>query len=406
MDYGVRERQVKTGIWPKKVQVAIAATLLLVLTGCESLLPKGAEPSTGPGPEVTAPVTGPEGPIDNVVAGDDQRHKIALLLPLSGGNAAIGKSLANATTQALLDTGALNIRITRYDTATGATAAAQQAIRDGNRLILGPLLSDNVTAAAKVATPAGVPIISYSNDTSVASDMVFIMGFVPDQSIERVVRYARSQGLSRFAGLIPDGVYGQRASSSLLRAVRNAGGSVVRLENYSRSNNSLETAVKKLSEVGNYDALLIADNGQTAIRAIPMVRRSGAASARILGTELWNTDASLSGAPSIRNAWFASVSDQLYRQYATKYRQRFGDSPFRLSSLGYDSVLLTFRVARDWPMGTAFPVDQLLESSGFVGLDGAFRFNRSGIAERALEVQEVRQSGNAIISAAPRTFED
>ncbi|MEM1131554.1 MAG: penicillin-binding protein activator [Pseudomonadota bacterium] len=389
---------------PKKIQVAVAAAMLMVLTGCETLLPKGADPT--PPPETTQPDTTPQGPIDDVVASDDQRHKIALLLPLSGSNAAIGTSIANATTQALLDTGAQNIRITRYDTAQGATAAAQQAITDGNKLILGPLLSDNVRAAANVATPANVPIISYSNDVSIASDMVFIMGFVPDQSIERVVRYARAQGMSRFAGLVPNGVYGQRASSSLLNAVRNAGGSVVRLENYNRSASSLQSAVNSLSEVGDYDALLIADNGQTAIRAIPMVRNSGATSARILGTELWNTDKTLSGSPSIRGAWFASVSDELYQQYAEKYRQRFGESPFRLSSLGYDSVLLTYRVARNWPMGSNFPVDQLRESGGFVGLDGAFRFGRSGIAERALEVQEVRTSGIAIISAAPRSFED
>ncbi|MEO1045157.1 MAG: penicillin-binding protein activator [Pseudomonadota bacterium] len=396
----------KTGIWPKKVQLAIAATLLLVLTGCESLIPKGADTSTGPAPEVEAPDTGPETPIGDVVAGDEQRHKVALLLPLSGSNAPIGQSIANATMQALLDTGAENIRITRYDTANGAAAAARQAISDGNRLILGPLLGKNVAAAAGVATPANVPIISYSNDSSVANDMVFIMGFVPDQSIDRVVRYARSQGLNRFAGLVPGGVYGQRASASMLRAVRNAGGSVVRLETYSRSSASLESAVNRLAEVGDYDALLVADNGQTAIRAVPMVRENGSANARILGTELWNTDNTLSGAPSMRGAWFASVSDELYRQYAGKYRQRFGNDPFRLSSLGYDSVLLTFRIAREWPIGSAFPVDRLRSEEGFVGLDGAFRFDRSGIAERALEVQEIRQSGNAIISSAPRSFED
>lgn len=396
----------KTGIWPKKIQVAVAATLLLALSGCASLLPKGADPSTGPVASSEDPVDStPSGPIDNVITSDNQRHRIALLLPLTGNNAPIGESIANATTQALLDTGAENMRITRYDTAKGATIAAQNAIRDGNKLILGPLLSDNVRAAANVATPANVPIISFSNDSSIANNMVFLMGFVPDQSIERVIRYARSQGMNRFAGLIPDGVYGQRASSSLLRAVRNAGGSVVRLESYGRSRNAINSAVKRLAEVGDYDALLIGDSGQSAIRIVPLVRGSGS-NARILGTELWNTDKTLSGAPSLRGAWFASVSDGLYVQYAEKYRARFGKDPFRLSTLGYDSVLLAYRVARNWPMGTNFPIQELRDDGGFVGLDGAFRFDRSGIAERSLEVQEVRQNGVAIISAAPRSFED
>ena len=51
---------------------------------------------------------------------DTARHRVALLVPLSGENAAVGRSIANATTMALLDTNAENLRITTYDTATGA----------------------------------------------------------------------------------------------------------------------------------------------------------------------------------------------------------------------------------------------------------------------------------------------
>ncbi len=396
--------QVKISGWSRKGRLAIAATMLLALAGCKSIIPSGDGPRTSETP-VEAPDTG-EQPIDNVVAADNQRHRIALLLPLTGSNSNIGLSLANATTLALLDTKADNIRITRYDTAKGAGAAARQAIADGNSLILGPLLADNVRAASRVARPAGVPIISYSNDVSVAGTNTFIMGFVPDQSVERVVAYARSQGLSRFAGLTPEGVYGQRSASALLRAVNNSGGSVVRMESYNRTGASLRSAINKMRNAQNYDALLIADSGQTAIRAIPLIRQSSGPDARILGTELWNTDNNLQGAPSARGAWFASVSDGLYKQYATKYRERFSTSPFRLSSLGYDSVLLTFRIARNWEVNTPFPIDRLRDSGGFVGLDGAFRFGRNGVAERMLEVQEVRTSGFAIISAAPRSFDN
>jgi ABC-type branched-subunit amino acid transport system substrate-binding protein len=403
MDYKVGSKQVKISNWGRNGRLAIAATMLIALAGCKTVIPSGDAPRTSEAP-VEAPDVA-EQPIDNVVAADNQRHRIALLLPLSGSNANIGTSLANATTLALLDTKADNIRITRYDTAKGAGSAARKAIADGNTLILGPLLADNVRAASRVARPAGVPIISYSNDVSVAGNGTFIMGFVPDQSVERIIAYARSQGLTRFAGLTPDGEYGQRSASALLRAVNNSGGAVVRMESYNRTGASLRSAINKMRSAKNYDALLIADSGQTAIRAIPLIRSSGS-NARILGTELWNTDNNLSGAPSARGAWFASVSDGLYNQYANKYRQQFSASPFRLSSLGYDSVLLTYRVARDWKVNTPFPVDRLRDSDGFVGLDGAFRFGSSGVAERALEVQEVRTSGFAIVSAAPRSFDD
>src|SRR3546814_8922572 len=97
-------------------------------------------------------------------------------------------------------------------------------------------------------------------------------------------------------------------------------------------------------------ALLRADVGGNASRAVPVIRSTGYK--HILGTELWNTDASLGGSAAMRGAWFASVSDGLYGQLATKYRSRYGKAPYRLASLGYDSVLLTVRIARDWKPGT------------------------------------------------------
>src|SRR3546814_4646084 len=92
-------------------------------------------------------------------------------------------------------------------------------------------------------------------------------------------------------------------------------------------------------------------------------------SERILGTELWNTESSLASKSSLDGAWFASVSNGLYRQYAAKYRARFGKAPYRLSTLGYDVVLLTVRLARDWKPGTAFPEPRLRDDSGFSGID-------------------------------------
>src|SRR3546814_4494108 len=87
-----------------------------------------------------------------------------------------------------------------------------------------------------------------------------------------------------------------------------------------------------------------------------------------------------------------------------KYRARFGKAPYRLSTLGYDVVLLTVRLARDWKPGTAFPEPRLRDDSGFSGIDGAFRFGRDGVAQRALEVQEIRGGRTVTVSAAPKGF--
>ncbi|MDG2534791.1 penicillin-binding protein activator [Sphingomonas sp. HITSZ_GF] len=364
-------------------------------------------PETRPAPSVEAPRERPSTrPIAPGLPQDVERHRVALLVPLTGANAGVGKSLANATQLAVLDTRSDMLRITTYDTAApgGAAAAARQAIADGNKLILGPLLAEDAREVAPIARSARVPVLSFSNDTAVAGNGTYLLGYSPAQSIERVVEYARGQGVSSFAGLMVSGVYGERASTVFLRAVEDQGGKVLAMETYDGRPGSMTNAITKLSRTP-YQAILIAGSGGSGVSAAPIIRKSaGGKTARILGTELWNTDSAIGANAVLNGAWFASVPDNYYRTYATKYRTRFGAAPYRLSTLGYDAVLLTVRIARDWRPGDAFPESRLTAPDGFGGLDGAFRFRRDGVAERALEVQEVKAGTTVTVSPAPTGF--
>lgn len=351
----------------------------------------------------TAPVPAPE-PSATALPTDSGRHRIALLVPMSGDTAPVGQAIANATTMALLDTSADNLRITTYDTSEGISTAARKAIADGNKLILGPLLADAVPAVQAAARPAGVPVIAFSNDTSVASADVFVIGHNPEQSIRRTVQYARGKGAVRFAALLPEGDYGQRAGSALDNALRDYGGAVVRRESYARGNTSIVSAAARLRAAGGYDTVLIADSARLSIEAADELQRGAQARARILGTELWSGDAALTRAGSIEGALFAAVSDQRFKRFADSYEARFGAQPFRVATLGYDAVLLTLRVARDWKVGTPFPKNQLYDRGGFLGVDGAFRFGRGGVVERALEVREVKGGDVVAVDPAPTGF--
>lgn len=381
-------------------RAAIVAAAL-ILGGCQSVVPRG-RPAPVKRPPVSRPVPVQPQVVEPGIPTDTARQRVALLVPLTGTNAGVGQSLANATQLALLDTRNERLRVTTYDTNLGAAAAAQRAIADGNKLILGPLLAADVRAVMPIARGAGVPVISFSNDASVAGNGAYLMGNLPTQSIDRVVDYAFTQGVTTFAGLVPNGLYGERASTAFLRAVEADGGKVVSLQIYSQG--TLSGAVSKLGEAGPYQALLVADNSVAASGVVAVVRRAGGGGAHILGTDQWNLDATLPARAPLNGAWFASVPDHLYRQYAVKYRARFGTSPYRLSSMGYDAVLLTIRIARDWPIGRPFPEARLRDSDGFSGLDGAFRFGRDGTAERALEVQEIRGGTTVVVSPAPSGF--
>jgi len=208
-------------VTPRNLVMASGAALL---SAC-AVVPKTetvALPTANPTPEPSA----------TSMPGDTTRHRIALLVPMAGNASEVGQALANATTMALLDTNANNLRITTYDTSAGAQSAARQAVVDGNELILGPLLSENVPAVKSAASAAGIPAIAFTNDSTAAGDGVFVMGHIPEQSIRRSVGYARANGSNNFAALLPDGDYGERSFSALQNALGQFGGTLVGFENY------------------------------------------------------------------------------------------------------------------------------------------------------------------------------
>jgi ABC-type branched-subunit amino acid transport system substrate-binding protein len=372
-----------------------AVALSVALAACQ-VVPKSQGPVVAPRPvPTTAPGTLPQ---------DEGRHRVALLVPMSGANGAVGQSIANAATMALLDTNASNLRITTYDTATGAGSAAARAISDGNKLILGPLLGDDVQPVLARARPAHVPLISFSNDRSVAGRDVFVLGVVPEQSIDRTVTYAMAHGAKRFAAIVPNGDYGHHAQAALAARVAAVGGQLVSTETYDRGNTSVISAAERLKAKGGFDTVLIADGARLSAIAAGALKTAGATLPRLLGTELWSGEEDVAKASALRGAWFSTVSDSRYGRFASSYKSRFGAQPYRVATLGYDAVLLTLRIARDWTPGREFPAAKLFDDTGFLGIDGAFRFRPSGVAERAMEVRQVGAGTVTVVSPAPTQF--
>ena len=400
---------------------AIGLGLALLVAACAPT--RKAPPVVAPPPPVVAPV---ERPVEQV-----RLNKVALLVPLSGPNAALGQSIANAARLALADLGAPKVNLITIDTAPGAGEAAAKAMADGAGVILGPLLAGEVAAVQAAVAGRQVPILSFSNDAAAAGGNVFVLGFQPDQAIARVVAFARGRGVERFAALVPQGAYGQRAQLAFVKAVGDAGGRSTAVVPYARTPDKLAAAAAQVTNHAArlrassakpqirpdgtvervagalapvpFQALLIADSGAVAARFLPPLARYGAGPGQvvILGTELWNNEPGLARIPAMKGAMFATVSDARFNQLAGRYRQRYGHNPSRLASLGYDSMLLISGLAGNWPLGQPFPRAALLAREGFAGIDGAFRFTQRGVVERALEVDQI---GSGVVSPAPASF--
>jgi ABC-type branched-subunit amino acid transport system substrate-binding protein len=336
--------------------------------------------------------------------------KVGLVLPLSGsGNAAVAaQSMRNAAEMALAEFNSPDIQLLVKDdsgTAPGAQQAAQQALEEGSEVILGPLFALTVGPVAQVARGRDLPVIAFSTDANVASRGVYLLSFLPESDVDRIVGYAASQGKRSFAALIPDNAYGTVVEAAFKQQVARRGGRVVALERYPLDKTQMQGAVRNVAQAAaRADAIFIPDGVDGVGTAVQALSNNGVDTKRIqlIGTGLWE-DTQIFSNPQLDGAWYAGPDSTGFRNFAGRYRTRYGQDPVRTASLAYDAVALVAALVKTQGK-RRFAQDVLTNSSGFTGIDGLFRFRPDGTNQRGLAVMKVTPSGGQVISPPPKAF--
>ncbi|MDP1750750.1 MAG: penicillin-binding protein activator [Reyranella sp.] len=390
---------------------ALMATLFLV--GACSDAPQTstpAKPATTPGKSAGSPTTA------------SGKTRIALLLPLSGGNAALGQSLQQAAEMALFDTGAKELALSTYDsgsTPDAAVEAYRKARTAGSALVLGPLFGTSATALAPLVAQGGpmggANVVSFSNDESAASRGVFIMGIAAPPQVRRVVDHAIDAGIKRFATFAPHTPYGEQMARTLESHVAVRGGTVVAAELFDANSNDLMIAARRLAgETQGKSGGTGGGDGKLAVLVpVPPPRLTSVlsaltaagldkASVQFIGTGVWDVPG-IGADTTLRGAWYAAPDPARRADFERRYVSTYGRPPHRLATLAYDGVALAGHLARLKPGGD-FSAEAITNPNGWSGVDGIFRFLPDGRAERALAVIEVQGDRNVVISPAPGTF--
>ncbi len=275
-----------------------ALASLALLAGCSGM---GDLPGPSPG--------APAQPAANIGEG---KVKAGLILPLSGtGNAAVAaQSMRDAAEMALAEFKNPDIQLLVKDdggSAPGAQQAAQQALEEGAEIILGPLFALTVGPVAQVARARGIPVIAFSTDTNVAARGVYLLSFLPESDVERIIGYAASQGRRSFAALIPDNVYGSVAEAAFKQAVARRGGRVVALEKYPLDKSRMQGPVRNVAHAASgADAIFIPDGADSVPTLVQILIANGIDTKRVqlLGTGLWE-DAQIFSNPQLDGGWYA-----------------------------------------------------------------------------------------------------
>jgi ABC-type branched-subunit amino acid transport system substrate-binding protein len=336
--------------------------------------------------------------------------KVALILPLSasGNGAAVAASMRNAAEMALAEFSNPDIQLLVKDdggTSGGAQAAASQALAEGAEIILGPLFAVSVSAAGQVARARGVPVIAFSTDSTVAGPGVYLLSFLPESDVNRVIRYAIQQGKRSFAALIPDNAYGTVVQAAFQQTVAAGGARVAAMERYPLDRAAMVEPVRRVATaIGQADSIFIPDGADSVTTAVQTLATGGVNTRRtqLIGTGLWD-DPRIFADPNAQGGWFAAPDPAGFRSFSGRYRTRYGQDPLRPATLSYDAVSLVAALVKT--QGAArFSEEVLTNASGFAGIDGVFRFRPDGTNQRGLAVMRVTTSGPQVVSPAPKSF--
>ena len=373
----------------------VSGGLALSLAGCNlttTEAPFASAPSAAPPP--AGPAVGETlgtGPV-----------RVGMILPLTqnGAPSPVGVSMRNAAQLAIDEFAGPYITLMIQDDRSTPEGAAQAQFGAGAELLLGPVYASDVRQAASAAKAAGKPMIAFSTEVGVASPGVYLLSFLIQGYVDRIVEFAASRGKKTFAVMAPESDYGNIAVAEFQQAARRLNAPVILLARYAPG--QPQSTAQQVAAVGNQiDALFIPDQAD-GMPTVAAALASNGIKTQLLGLGVWN-DARVLKLPQLQGAWFAAPDNAGFSALAHRYRAKFGSEPTRLATLSYDAVTLAAALA-----GNGGP-DQygekaLTSISGFNGADGVFRFRADGSNERGLAVMEIANNAATVISPPPRSF--
>lgn len=339
---------------------------------------------------------------------------VALLVPRSGGSgdAIVAASLENAARLAIADLNGARIDLRVYDTAGNeATTASvtQQAVNDGAKIILGPLYGGNANVAGLTAAKAGVNVLAFTNNSSLAGGNVFVLGQTFDDTARRLTSYAARQGKRRIVTVSSQTAAGELGRQAITNAAAAAGSSVVGNVVYSYSQQGVvqaATEVKTAVRDNNADAIFLASNTDAALPFFAqLLPENGVdpAVTQYIGLTRWDVPPQTLALPGIQGGWFALPDPALTAQFNARFSAAYGTAPHPLAGLAYDGIAAIGALVKQGN-SSALTGAALTQGAGFQSVNGIFRFRPNGVAERGLAVATVQNGQVVVIDPAPRAF--
>ena len=377
-----------------RVTAVAAGSALALMAGCTS-------------------TSGPTGVSDGPMIDPTKPVQVALLIPKSyEETASIATSLEQAAQMAIGDLGDIRIDLRVFDTAGNpeqAALVARQAVQEGAKIILGPLLAENAKAVGAAVADSGVNVLSFSNNASIAGNNVFVLGPTFNNTANRLVSYAASQGRTKAVIVHPRTLEGELGKAALENAAQSTPLEIVAIEAFEFSQKGVIDSVARIKDSvleTQADTLFLTSN---TARALPLLVQLlpeagiNPQDVQYIGLSRWDIPRQILELPGVQNGWFTSPSRQVSASFKTRFTKGYGSPPHQLAGLAYDG-LAAIGALVSTGQKNAVTKTALTQASGFQGVSGVFRFLADGTNERALAIAKIERKKVVLIDAAPVSF--
>jgi len=340
---------------------------------------------------------------------------VALLVPAGSGKSGddlLAKAIENAARLAIADLEGVKIDLRVYNTAgnpSTAAGVAQRAVDAGAKIILGPVYSASANAVGVAVADEGVNVLSFSNNPDIAGGNVFVLGPTFENTANRLVAYARSQGRGNIFTVHAQSLAEEIGRDAIAKAISQNGASNAGSASFELSQQGLIAAVPKIvsqAKASGADAVFFTSTNDGAMpflaQLLPEAGLSPSAT-QFIGLGRLDIPTEALTQPGLQGSWFAMPDPNLYGNFSGRYQQAYGGAPHPIASLAYDGIAaIGALVARQG--NAALTRSALTQGSGFVGTGGIFRLRDDGTNQRGLAVAQIRNNQVVIINAAPRSF--
>lgn len=305
------------------------------------------------------------------------RNNIGVLLPLSGPYAAYGELVQKGLELALQEHNKAHfpIRFIYRDTAAGTPLGRLVDVMANEErviAILGPLLSADALAAARVAQQQMIPMLALSQMEGLpqVGGYVFRDTLTAQQQVKSLVEYALANSHISFSILHPQNRLGQQMAQLFQAAVRRSGGEIVDVISYPEGTNDFRAQIEQLlwrdrvqpiaeEKTGGkpdpeyplapFHALFIPDYAENIMQIAPQLMFYGIRDVLLLGINGWNSPELISRTGRFLNdavfvdAFYPQSNSQNVQHFVKLFRERYQTDPTILEAQAFDAATLLLR---------------------------------------------------------------